>query len=239
MKATFSLLIVALLFQGCTRHESRPASPAPEGSVLIEVSGGKQIGVTGTELGQPIVIQVNDKQGVPIKDAPVSLSGVTGVTFMPQQGVSDLSGQFTATVRVGETSGRYILIASSYDAHGTPLVLKLEEVALGWQQTRGRDIAHTYCDRCHDPESSAERVSNHDNLDPKPHAFSEGEFLNRISAADLSNIVSHGGPALGKSAEMPPYEYTLSKGDIEAVMSYIRAIADPPFHSPGVVYAQK
>ena len=239
MRTTFSWLIFALLLQGCAKHEARPASPAPEGSVLTEVSGGKQIGVTGTELDQPIVVQVNDKQGAPIAGAPIMLTGVTGVTFTPQRGVSDASGQFTAVVRVGETSGRYVLTATSYDAHGTPIVLKLEEVALSWQQTRGRDLAHTYCDRCHDPESSAERVSNHDNLDPKPHAFSEGEFLNRISDADLSNIVSHGGPALGKSAEMPPYEYTLSKSDIEAVVTYIRAVADPPFHSPGVVYAQK
>jgi hypothetical protein len=207
--------------------------------VLIEVSGGKQIGATGTNLDQPIVVQVNDKQGAPITGAPIALSGAAGVIFTPQHGVSDSSGQFTALVRVGETSGRYILTASSYTSQGSPLVLKLEEIALSWQQARGRDISHTYCDRCHDSESSAERVSNHDNLDPKPHAFSEGEFLNRISDSDLSNIVSHGGPALGKSAEMPPYEYTLSKGDIEGVVSYIRAIADPPFRTPGVVYAQK
>jgi mono/diheme cytochrome c family protein len=51
-------------------------------------------------------------------------------------------------------------------------------------------------------------------------------------------IISHGGPALNESPEMPPFGYTLSKSDIQAVISYIRAVADPPFHSAGVVYAK-
>jgi len=44
---------------------------------------------------------------------------------------------------------------------------------------------------------------------------------------------------LNKSAEMPPWGYTLSKSDIAALVSYIRAVADPPYESGGLVYAQK
>jgi len=60
-----------------------------------------------------------------------------------------------------------------------------------------------------------------------------------MSDADLIAIISHGGPALNKSAEMPPWGYTLSKGDIAALVSYIRAVADPPYEAGGLVYAQK
>jgi mono/diheme cytochrome c family protein len=96
-----------------------------------------------------------------------------------------------------------------------------------------------YCARCHDSESSAERVSNHDNLVAQAHAFSDGAFLNKMSDADLASIIQHGGPALGKSAEMPPYGHTLKRAEIDSLTSYIRAVADPPYQPREVVYAQR
>jgi len=74
-----------------------------------------------------------------------------------------------------------------------------------------------------------------DNLSVKPHAFTEGDTLNKMSDADLGAIISHGGPALNKSAEMPPWGYTFSKSDIAALVSYIRAVAAPPYEVGGLV----
>ncbi len=73
----------------------------------------------------------------------------------------------------------------------------------------------------------------------KSHPFTEGDTLNKMSDADLTAIIGHGGPALNKSALMPPYGYTLSKAEIEALIAYIRLISDPPYHAAGTVYAQK
>ena len=61
----------------------------------------------------------------------------------------------------------------------------------------------------------------------------------KMSDADIAAIISHGGPALNKSALMPPYGYTLSKTEIQALIAYIRAISDPPYQAPGTVYAPK
>jgi mono/diheme cytochrome c family protein len=83
------------------------------------------------------------------------------------------------------------------------------------------------------------RVSNYDNLEVKPHAFSEGNTLNKISDADLTSIILHGGPALNRSALMPPYGNTLSAPDIKAIIAYIRALSDPPYQPPGTVYARQ
>jgi hypothetical protein len=63
----------------------------------------------------------------------------------------------------------------------------------------------------------------------KPHPFTEGDTLSKMSAADLVAIISHGGPALNKSPLMPTWGYTLSKSDIVALISYIRAVVDPPY----------
>ena len=103
----------------------------------------------------------------------------------------------------------------------------------------GYQLDNTYCARCHDTESTPERVSNYDNLATRPHPFTEGETLNKMSDADLIAIISHGGPALNKSSLMPPYGYTLSKTEIEALISYIRMVSDPPYRASGIVYAQK
>jgi len=77
-----------------------------------------------------------------------------------------------------------------------------------------------------------------DNLSVKPHSFTEGDTLNKMSDADLVAIISHGGPALNKSPEMPPWGYTLSKNDMAALVSYIRAVADPPYQASGLIYAR-
>ena len=135
-------------------------------------------------------------------------------------------------------AGRYQLTALSADKAGKKISLTIEEIALGYQQTLGRKLSDQYCERCHNPESSAERLSNFDNLEIKPHPFNEGETLNKIGDADLAAIISHGGPALNKSALMPPWGDTLSKSDIQALVSYIRAISDPPNPNAGPVYGK-
>jgi len=109
--------------------------------------------------------------------------------------------------------------------------LSVDEIALGYEATLGRQLNVQYCARCHDPESTPERVSNMDNLDPKPHPFTEGDTFNKVSDADLISTITHGGAALNKSAAMPPFGYTLSKAEVQALASYIRAVADPPYRA--------
>jgi mono/diheme cytochrome c family protein len=190
-------------------------------------------------LAQPLVVQVNDEQGTAVPGAPVEFTGPAGVTFDLPSGLTDSSGQLSTNVALGVMAGRYQLTARTWSKAQKSVELKIEEIALGYQQQLGYQLDNKYCARCHNPESSAERVSNYDNLQVKPHPFTEGDTLNKMSDADLIAIISHGGPALNKSALMPPYGYTLSKTEIEALISYIRLISDPPYHAAGMVYAQK
>jgi mono/diheme cytochrome c family protein len=140
---------------------------------------------------------------------------------------------------LGSIAGRYQITAATTGAVGKPIEIQIDEIALGFEQSHGKQVNDIYCSRCHDQESTPERVSNYDNLTAKPHAFSDGATLNKWSDADLLSIIQHGGPALAKSAEMPPYGTTLSKSDIAALVAFIRAIADPPFQPKVIVYAQR
>jgi mono/diheme cytochrome c family protein len=183
-------------------------------------------------------VQVNDQQGTAMAGALVEFSAAPGVAFDPSNGLTDSSGQVTTNVSLGGMAGRYQIVASTTDKSHKKVEVKIEEIALGYQQTLGRHVNDQYCERCHNPESTVERVSNYDNLEVKPHPFTDGDTLNKISDADLTAIISHGGPALNKSALMPAWGNTLSKSDIQALISYIRAISDPPSRNAGPVYAK-
>jgi mono/diheme cytochrome c family protein len=213
--------------------------PTAYGAAIVESSGGKQTAQAGTALPQPVVVQVNDEQGTAVAGALVEFSAAPGVAFDPAYGLTDSSGQVTTSVTLGGMAGRYQITASSTNKSRKKIALNIEEVAFGYQQTLGRQLNDQYCERCHNAESTVERVSNFDNLEIKPHPFTEGDALNKISDADLTAIISHGGPALGKSALMPAWGNNLSKSDILALISYIRAVSDPPSRNAGPVYAQK
>jgi mono/diheme cytochrome c family protein len=242
MKRFFLIgVVLALVAMGCSRRPTAPASPQPTvfGSALVEVNGGKQAAPSGMTLNQPLTVQVNDADGNGVEGAEVVLQGPTGMRFAPGLGLTDSSGQFSTVVTLGGLAGRYQITATTKDKNGKTIKLALTEIALGYQQTLGRELYRQYCDRCHDPESTPQRVSNMDNLAAKPHPFTEGEALNKFTDADLNAIISHGGPALGKSAEMPAYGYTLSQRGIQALISYIRVVSDPPHHGQGPTYTEE
>jgi mono/diheme cytochrome c family protein len=239
MKERTILLILALGMSSCSKHTAAPPAPsgaAATGAALVVVSGDKQVARIGAVLDQPVVVQVNDAQGTAVPGAGVSLSGASGMKFNPAGGVTDSSGQFSSQVSAPGMSGHFQVVVA---ANAGKVQLQIDEIALGYEETVGRQLNTQYCARCHDPESTPERVSNMDNLDPKPRAFTEGDTLNKISDADLISLISHGGAALNKPASMPPFGYTLSKTDIQALASYIRAVSDPPYRAPGRVYASK
>jgi mono/diheme cytochrome c family protein len=238
-----SLIMVTLLAVSASScsHKAAPVVPrklAAFGAAIVESSGGKQTTQAGTALPQPLIVQVNDQQGSAVAGALVEFSAAPGVTFDPADALTDSSGQVTTNITLGGTAGRYQLTASTTDKSRENITLTIEEIALGYQQTLGRQLNDQYCERCHNPESTVERVSNFDNLEIKPHAFTEGDTLNKISDADLTAIISYGGPALNKSALMPAWGNTISKSDIQALISYIRAVSDPPNRNTGPMYAK-
>jgi mono/diheme cytochrome c family protein len=232
---------LSFLLANCSRPPAQPAGKAPSATpaAIVEVSGGKQIAMIGTPLEQPIVVQVNDAHGAPVAGASVWFRVANGAVIQPAWGVTGSDGQFTTAFTMGSIAGRYKLTAVSEGAGGKTVESQVEELALGFEQNLGKQLSEAYCARCHDRESTTERVSNFDNLNSKPHVFGDGAFLNKINDADLLAIIQHGGPAVNKSAEMPPYGATLSKSDIGALRAYIRAEADPPYQPKEVVFAQR
>jgi mono/diheme cytochrome c family protein len=232
-----AVFVSAAIVAGCKHSGPPPLKPAAYGTQIIEVSGSKQLAQVGSTLPQPLVLQVNGPDGNPVTGALVSLHG-DGLQFNPAQALTDSSGQVTIAAQLGFNPGDYQVIAETPKSGGGSATLNLREIALGYEQSVGKAVNDQYCIRCHDPESTPERVSNLDNLSPAPHQFTDGATLNRMTDADLTNMISHGGLALGKSPQMPAYAATLKPAEIKAVLSYIRTVADPPYQTPGVKYGK-
>jgi mono/diheme cytochrome c family protein len=222
------------LLAGCSKPVATDQPPAADhyASQIVEVSGGKQASGVGTQLPDPVVVQLNGVDGNALPGAAVRFSG-EGLKFNPVQATSDSSGQVTTAVRLGSAPGDYQIVVQTPKSGGGTTEIKLREIALGYEQKLGKEMNEKYCIRCHDPESTTERVSNFDNLSPKPHPFSEGAALNSLTNSDLANIISRGGAAVGKSAQMPAWGATLKPPELKALIAYIRAIADPPYQTAG------
>ena len=236
------LVAFVLALGACSQRpgpETAAKAPSAVPAAMIEVSGAKQIASVGAPLDQPVVVQVNDAHGTPVAGASVAFHASNGVVFQPGVGLTGSDGQFTFSVTLGSMAGRYQIAATTAGADGKTVEVKIEEIALGLQQNQGKELINRYCSRCHDMESTPERVSNFDNLTEKPHAFSDGEFLNKMTDADMAAIITRGGPALGKSAEMPPYGHLLGQAAIDAMEAYIRAVSDPPYRKEELIYAQR
>lgn len=226
-------LFVLLLLASCSKPASTYRPPALQhyASQIVEVSGGKQVSGVGSQLPDPVVVQVNGADGNALAGAAVQFRG-EGLKFNPSQAISDSSGQVTTAARLGSAPGDYQIVVATPKAGGGSIELNLRETALGYEQKMGKEMNDKYCIRCHDPESTPERVSNFDNLSPKPHPFNDGAALNSLQDSDLTNIISGGGAAVGKSAQMPAWGATLKPAEIKALVAYIRAIADPPYQAP-------
>ncbi len=232
-----SVVVAAILLAGCKHSTPAQLSPKAFGTQIVEVSGSKQVAQVGSTLPQPVVLQVNGADGNPVAGALVRLRG-DGLLITPAEALTDSSGQVSVAVQLGFHADDYQLVAETTAAKGTAASLSMREIALGYEQAQGKAVNDQYCIRCHDRESTPERVSNFDNLSPSPHEFTDGAAFNRLSDSELINVITYGGQAVGKSPQNPAYGTTLKPAEIRAVVAYIRAIADPPYQTPGVKYGK-
>jgi mono/diheme cytochrome c family protein len=114
-------------------------------------------------------------------------------------------------------------------------------IPLSYQQEQGKRVFYADCVWCH-ADSSPAGPSNRSNLNPTPALASDGAVLNAMSDEFLQNIITLGGSAMGKSAMMPPWGGTLTQEEIRALVAFMRAIAEPPYHAParpGSQYSEK
>ncbi|MBZ5563151.1 MAG: cytochrome c [Acidobacteriia bacterium] len=104
-------------------------------------------------------------------------------------------------------------------------------IPLSYTEAQGKRLFYDKCVWCH-ADATPAGPSNRSNLTPTPPLLNDGATLNSLSDDYVQNIITLGGSAMGKSAMMPPWGRTLTQDEIHELISYIRAIAQPPYQPP-------
>src|SRR5215469_194453 len=114
--------LLVLLNSNCSRRAAHQTGKPPTAmpAAIVEVSGGKQVSTIGTQVDQPIVIQVNNAQGAPVAGASVWFRAENGSALLPAWGVTGSDGQFTTALTLGSIAGRYQITAATTGAVGKP-----------------------------------------------------------------------------------------------------------------------
>jgi mono/diheme cytochrome c family protein len=66
-------------------------------------------------------------------------------------------------------------------------------------------------------------------MNPKPRDHTDGRYMNALSDAHLTTVISEGGAVVQRSPLMPSWKGTLSPQQIADVITYLRTLAVPPY----------
>lgn len=92
----------------------------------------------------------------------------------------------------------------------------------------GKKIYATYCAGCHGDTGRGDGPAAR-SLPVKPADHTDGAVMNKFSDKFLSEIITKGGSAVGKSAFMPGWGSQLKEKQLQELLSYLRSLAKPPY----------
>jgi mono/diheme cytochrome c family protein len=81
-----------------------------------------------------------------------------------------------------------------------------------------------YCAQCHGLEGKGDGPNVTKDLPVTPRNFTSAKEMEKLSDADLKNVIMDGGPALSKSPMMPPWSKTLSEEEVDALIAHLRQL---------------
>ena len=94
--------------------------------------------------------------------------------------------------------------------------------------TAGGEQYALFCASCHGDDGCGDGPLA-GTLDPKPARHCDGHVMNALDDAYLTQVITEGGPAVGKSPMMAPWGPSLSEQQIVDIVAFIRSLADPPY----------
>ena len=91
---------------------------------------------------------------------------------------------------------------------------------------RGKVIYKEYCSQCHGITGKGDGPAA-SGLEPKPAIHANIPF-EKLPMEYVYNVVNHGGPAIGKSANMPYWNLTIGQQGVADVIAYLKATFKGP-----------
>jgi hypothetical protein len=111
--------ISAITPLGLTGSATLTVVPTP--AKIVVISGGGQTGVAGSTVAQPLVVEVQSVDNLPVASAPVTFRAVTAGSVSTASATADANGRASTTLTLGQDAGPYQFEVTSGSA--TPTVV--------------------------------------------------------------------------------------------------------------------
>ncbi|MBT5109536.1 MAG: cytochrome c [Rhodospirillaceae bacterium] len=81
-----------------------------------------------------------------------------------------------------------------------------------------------YCAQCHGLGGKGDGPNVTKDFPVSPRNFTNATEMDKLSDADLKNVILDGGPSVSKSPMMPPWGKTLSGEEVDGLVKHLRTL---------------
>ncbi len=99
--------------------------------------------------------------------------------------------------------------------------------ALGGTQASAAEVEQVfrfYCAQCHGVGGKGDGPNVTEDFPVSPRNFTNAAEMNKLSDADIKNVILDGGPAMSKSPMMPPWSKTLTEAEVDELIKHLRGL---------------
>ncbi len=96
--------------------------------------------------------------------------------------------------------------------------------ALTPSEQRGASLYAYYCSICHG-KTGERNGFNATELTTPPAMHADPVFMSKLSDADMEKVIKGGGPALGRSPQMPPWGGVFDDQEVKNLVAFIRTLS--------------
>ncbi len=95
--------------------------------------------------------------------------------------------------------------------------------ALAWA-IDAKQTFQFYCAQCHGLTGKGDGPNVSEDFPVSPRNFTSAEEMDKLSDADVKNVILDGGPSASKSPMMPPWSKTLTEEQVDALVGHLRKL---------------
>ena len=101
-------------------------------------------------------------------------------------------------------------------------------IALVWgtaaRAAETEQVFKFYCAQCHGLTGKGDGPNVTKDFPVSPRNFTNAAEMNKLSDADIKNVILDGGPSMSKSPMMPPWGKTLSEAEVDGLIKHLRVL---------------
>ena len=92
------------------------------------------------------------------------------------------------------------------------------------QASETEKVFKFYCAQCHGLTGKGDGPNVTKDFPVSPRDFTNAKEMDKLSDADLKNVILDGGPSVSKSPMMPPWGKTLTEEQVDGLVKHLRGI---------------